>query len=62
MVINLSALGKENQSLNSLAPKLKTSAFLDKVKQGSRFNQSRNDVDRPQTQTTMSAARVSLKP
>ncbi len=49
MVINLSALGKENQSLNALGPKVKASAFLEKVKQGSRFNQSRNDVERPQT-------------
>jgi hypothetical protein len=42
-----------------------TSAFLEKIKQGGaavRPSQSRNEYERPQTQGSMTAARVSLKP
>ena len=43
--------------------KTTTSAFLEKIKQsGGAVSQSRNEYERPQTQGSMTAARVSLKP
>jgi hypothetical protein len=46
--------------------KTATSAFLEKIKQSGgaavRPSQSRNEYERPQTQGSMTAARVSLKP
>ena len=65
MLINLSMMGKENNNSSNAPLKVRGSAFLDKIKLAgaTRPSQSRNDAyERPQTQGSITAARVSLKP
>jgi len=66
MLINLSMMGKENNNSSNAPLKVRGSAFLDKIKLAgvaARPSQSRNDAyERPQTQGSITAARVSLKP